>query len=792
MFEFVIGTISMEHSFMSSYRLPLFLLFVISASFVLAQAPRVAVSTIHGTVSDPSRARIAGSTISARPAGGGVPVHVVSDQNGEFVVELIPGEYEITVARKGFAESTSKMKVVYGPAADIDLVLSVAGDNAVITVVENAPYISTTTSSATKTITPVIDVPQSLTVVTKDLIADQMMTSIENVVRYVPGITAHQGENNRDQVVIRGNSTSADFYVNGIRDDVQYYRDLYNLDRVEALKGPNAMIFGRGGAGGVINRVTKEAGFTPIHEFTIQGGAFKDRRFAADLDQPLGKRFALRLNGMYEGSDSFRDLLNLERYGVSPTLTFAATERTRITASYENFHDHRVADRGLPSFQGRPIDLPIDTYIGDPNDSRVRALVNIGTTTIEHVTTSGLSIQNRASFANYDRGYQNYVPGVVTADKTQLSVSAYNNATNRRNIFDQTDVSYIFSTGPIRHTLMGGVEGGHQITDNFRNTGYFNNTSTSILVPLGDTVIDTPVTFRQSATDANNHLVTNLGAAYLQDQVQLTRYLQLLGGVRFDYFDLQFHNNNSAANLQRIDHLLSPRAGIVIKPADRVSVYGSYSVSYLPSSGDQFSSLTNITQQLKPEMFTNYELGVKWDLARSLSLTTAAYQLNRTNTRSTDPNDPSRIIQTGSSRTNGYEIGVNGNLARSWQIAGGYAYQDAYITSATASAIAGAQVAMVPHHTFSLWNSYQFMPRLRAGVGVTNRSDMFAAVDNTVVLPGYTRTDTALFYSLTEKVRLQVNVENLFNKRYYLNADSNSNISPGSSRAIRAGMTLRF
>ena len=156
-------------------------------------------------------------------------------------------------------------------------------------------------SSATKTPTPLRDVPQSVTVVTQELIKDQLMMSIGDVVRYVPGITVHQGENNRDQVIIRGNSSSADFFVNGVRDDVQYYRDLYNLDRVEALKGPNAMIFGRGGGGGVINRVTKEAGFRPSREFSLQGGMYGNKRFTADLDQPLSDTVAFRLNGDVRG-----------------------------------------------------------------------------------------------------------------------------------------------------------------------------------------------------------------------------------------------------------------------------------------------------------------------------------------------------------------------------------------------------------------------------------------------------------------------------------------------------------
>jgi catecholate siderophore receptor len=173
-------------------------------------------------------------------------------------------------------------------------------------------------------------------------------------------------------------------------------------------------------------------------------------------------------------------------------------------------------------------------------------------------------------------------------------------------------------------------------------------------------------------------------------------------------------------------------------------------------------------------------------------LNAAVYRLNRTNTRSTDPNDPTRIVQTGSQRTNGYEVGLSGSITRAWRIAGGYAYQDAFITSATTAAPLGAQIGQVPHHTFSLWNNYQILSRVGVGLGVINRSDMFAAVDKTVIVPGYTRADAAVFFSITERIRLQANVENLFDKKYYVNADSNTNISPGVPRANRFGLTVRF
>jgi catecholate siderophore receptor len=747
-------------------------------------------ATIRGKVLDPARAPIAGALVTAVPDGQASGTSIVSDQSGEFSFALEPGKYAVTIAADGFKETSQTLNLQTGGAAPLTVVLQIAPQHNTVTV-NGTDYQTVNISSATKTLTALRDVPQSISVVTQQQIRDQMLTNLGDVVRYLPGITAHQGENNRDQIVIRGVSSSADFFLNGVRDDVQYYRDLYNLERIEALRGPNAMIFGRGGGGGVINRVTKEAGFSPFRELTLQGGSFSNKRVAMDLNQPVSEKVAFRANGVYENSDSFRDFFNLERYGLNPVLTIAAPKQTRITLSYEYFRDYRTADRGVPSFQGLPADVDIATFFGNPKLSYARARVNLGSATIEH-QADHWSIRNRTQIGGYDRSYQNFVPGAVTSDKTQTALSAYNNATERLNMFNQTDVTYSVSTGNIRHSLLVGAEVGRQLTDNFRNTGFFNNTTLSIVVPYSNPTINTPVTFRQSPIDADNHLRTNIGAAYAQDQIDLSRYVQVVAGLRFDHFDLQFHNNRNGDDLRRIDNLVSPRVGVVVKPITPLSIYGNYSVSYLPSSGDQFSSLTTITQQVKPEKFNNYEMGVKWDIYSALSLTTAVYRLDRKNTRATDPNDPTRIAQTGSQRTNGFEVGLNGTLTRDWRIAGGYAYQNAFITSATTTAKRGAQVGQVPHHSFSLWNNYQVISRLAVGLGIIQRSDMFAAIDDTVRLPGYTRADAAVFISLTERIRLQANVENLFDKKYYINADGNNNISPGSPRAVRIGLTARF
>ena len=778
------------------------LLFIASAARAESAAPGP--SAAGAQASQGQRASIKGKVVDASSgqpmaevpviamvaAGGGVVDLDKSAADGSFSLHLAPGRYVVFVELLGFTDTSREVTVEAG-AAPAELVLAVTAVRESITVEAEPGYRLSSVSSATRTPTPLRDVPQSVTVVTRQLMQDQLMTGMGDVVRYLPGVSLHQGENNRDQVIIRGNSSSADFFVDGVRDDVQYYRDLYNLDRVEALKGPNAMIFGRGGGGGVINRVTKQAAFGAAREVTLQGGSFDGKRATADVDQQLSDALALRVNGVFEDSGSFRDHVVLQRSGMAPTVTLRRGDATKLTFGFEHFHDQRTADRGITSFRGRPADVPIETFYGNPDDSKVRALVNLGSALVEH-DFGGLSLRNRTLFGDYDRSYQNYVPGAVSADKTRVTLTAYNNATTRRNLFNQTDLTYAWLTGRVRHNLLFGAEVGRQETDNFRNSGFFNDSSTSILVSYEAPQTKVPVTFRQSATDADNHVAATVAAVYAQDQVELTPYLQLVGGLRVDRFDLGYTNHRNGDRLGRSDDLVSPRAGVIVKPVAPLSLYGTYSVSYLPSSGDQFSSLTSVTQQLEPERFRNYEVGAKWDATDALAVTLAAYRLDRTHTRATDPNDPTRIVQTGSQRTNGWELGVNGQVTADWSVAGGYAYQDAVVTSATASAREGAVVGQVPRHTVSLWNRYQFRPSFSAAVGIVHRTKMFATIDDSVTLPGYTRVDAAVYLTLLSSLRLQLNVENLLDREYWANADSNTNLSPGSPRAFHVGVTARF
>jgi catecholate siderophore receptor len=491
-------------------------------------------------------------------------------------------------------------------------------------------YLTQQSTTATKTSTPLRDVPQSVTIISKSFMADQRMQSMGEVTRYVPGITMGQGEGNRDQPTIRGNNTTAGFFVNGMRDDVRYFRDLYNVERVEALKGANALIFGRGVGGGVLNRVTKVAEWTPTRELSLQGGSYGNRRTALDVGQGISKAVALRLNGVFENSDVYRDEVNIERYGINPTATIELSPQTRVLASYEHFNDDRTADRGIPSYAGAPLSATTPrTFFGDPALSWSDALVNIGTASIEHTTAGRLTLRNRSVFADYDKFYQNVFPGAVNPAGTEVNISAYNDATQRRNLFNESEVSYRLKTGAISQTLLGGFAIGRQITDNFRNTGYFYDSATTVTAPVSNPTIAVPVTFRQSATDADNHSTATSLSFYGQSQVVLSEQWQAIVGARYEHFDVDFHNRRTNEALTRSDDLVSPRAALLFKPAETVTLYSSYSVSALPSSGDQFSSMTVTTATLEPEKFRNYEIGAKWDVLDRLSLASAVYRLDR-------------------------------------------------------------------------------------------------------------------------------------------------------------------
>jgi catecholate siderophore receptor len=264
-------------------------------------------------------------------------------------------------------------------------------------------------------------------------------------------------------------------------------------------------------------------------------------------------------------------------------------------------------------------------------------------------------------------------------------------------------------------------------------------------------------------------------------------------GVRYDNFQVDFRDNRTGVDLSSDDDLVSPRVGLIYKPAEPVSLYASYTMTYLPRSGQQLSSLTPSNAALDPEEYENYELGAKWDARPDLSLTAAVYQLDRTNVAIPDPLDPTVSILADGARTRGIELGLAGQLTEAWSVFGGYAYQDGELTAtASSTALDGATLAQLPEHKISVWNRYQFSPAWGVGLGLMYQGEMFTSTDNTVTLPSFTRVDAAVFYSLNDRIKAQINVENLLDENYFAYAHNNNNITPGSPLAVRAGVTVAF
>lgn len=649
--------------------------------------------------------------------------------------------------------------------------------------------------SATRTDTPLVDVPQSVSVVTKELVNDQAMTGLTDALRYMPGIGVAQGEGNRDTAILRGNSTTGDFFVDGVRDDVQYIRDLYDVERVEALKGANALMFGRGGSGGVINRIPKTADGSLGGELSLQVGTSDRKRATLDWQMPMlrdaGNNNGFRLNALYDDGGNFRDGYSQSKRGVHPTVHLDSGHGTTIDIGFEHFRDKRVADRGVTSWLGKPIDVDPATFIGNPGQSPVRARANSFDMAVVHRFSDRAELRNHTRAADYDKSYQNVFGNGTRFDalgNPQVMLQAYRNFGARRNLFNQTDLVMKLGNGAITHTLLAGAEFGHQDNRSRTEQGSFGALK-NVWVPLSSPRYDGTVIYPPASADSDS--TANVRALYVQDQIALGERWIAIAGLRNDWFSVRMNDHLTGKSYAIDNSLSSPRAGLVFKPSGNTSIYASYSVAWQPRSGDQLSSLNASTQSLKPEKFVNREVGFKWDIAGKIALTAATYQLDRHNVAIPDPNDPTRSVLIDGQRTRGVELGIAGRITRQWQIMGGYALQNgSYLATQSATIQEGNRLPQLPKHSASLWNRYDFNRRFGIGLGAIHRGSIYAAADNAVRIPAYTRWDAAVYFAASKSVDLQLNIENLFDTRYFVSANSNQNISPGSPRA--AVLTARI
>lgn len=644
-------------------------------------------------------------------------------------------------------------------------------------------YGSADGSTATKTPTPLIDVPQSATFITEDQLEDQSIRQLGEALRFVPGISLESGEGHRDEIFIRGQETTADFYLDGLRDDAQYYRSLYNVSRVEVLKGANALIFGRGGGGGVVNRVSKIAQpGEAFGEFDASVDTFGAFALLADVNQPLTDTVGLRLNATYEEFDSNRDFYEGRFIGISPTLGVEMGPNTRLDISYTYDDDRRTTDRGVPSFQGGPLTGYYDTFFGDPDFNTNEVQAHIARARFVHRISGSLSVNAAVQYANYDKAYANILP--TGTDGTTVSLGGYADFTERENLIGQANLVAEFDTGPLGHTLLVGIEGARQDTQNGRDNVVFAGASSA---PLADTIFVPP--FTTTPSRARDSDLTTF-SAYLQDQIAFGDYVEVVAGLRFDRFDLDTINVVNGANGSRVDEQVSPRVGLILKPTPAISIYGAYSESFLPQAGDQFVLLSPGDAAFEPEQFTNYELGAKWAVSPRLLAQAAIFRLERDNTTAPDPANTGLTLLTGASRTEGFEISLTGEITPFWEASLGYTYLDGEITQTTDAAVAGTRLQQLPENQITAWNRFNLSDKFGIGAGVIYQGEQFASFSGNVTLPDYVRVDAALFYDVSDQVSVQVNVENLFDEQYYPSAHGDNNIQPGRPFTARLGVRL--
>ena len=679
---------------------------------------------------------------------------------------------------------------------------SEAGPNIVVT----GDVLYSNRMNALKTPTPIIDVPQSLSITTADQIIRQGFDSVGDIVNYTPGVTNSQGEGHRDAVVFRGVRSTADFFVDGVRDDVEYYRGLYNLEQVEILRGPNALLFGRGGSGGILNRVTKKG---VVGETFVGYRASADTLGAydiwADLNLATGENSALRINAAYESLNNHRDLFEGDQYSINPTFRTELGGRTVIDLSYEYLNHERFIDRGIPTDDnGNPVRRLREITFGDSENNYATFEAHVLRGTVQHSFSDNLKANFTAFWGDYDKVYANIFPVGYTPSTNVVAVDGYIDRGQRQNLILSGNLIGEFDTAGIGHTLIVGGEYIDTSNNNDRFNPVFDTAVAAGRRPdveffpavrpfplrggVGTLANGTATRFAFSSLNDDTEADLTVFSAYIQDEIKLADWLRVVLGARFDSFEITVLDNRNGIVRTRKDEEITPRLGVILKPQDNLSIYGSYSETFLPRSGDQFADINPPNDALDPDTFSNLEAGVKWDIRPGLALTGAVFQIEQSSPQVSDTNpDTLDVID---SKIRGFEAQLQGQVTPGWFLTAGYSYLDGEQQSRTGPT--GRRLRELPEHKFAIWNNFQATDQLGFGIGLTAQDESFADNGNTATLPAYARVDMAVFYDVNDNLRLQLNVENLLDELYFPNAHSADEFTVAPPVNARLTVTGRF
>jgi catecholate siderophore receptor len=634
------------------------------------------------------------------------------------------------------------------------------------------------------------DLPQSISVVPAEVLRDQRALSLQDALKNVPGVSFSHGDGQRDQVTIRGFTAIADQYVDGFRDDGLYFRDLSNVERIEVVKGPAAVLYGRGSSGGLINRVTKKPNVDIIGG-TLTYGSKNVARGEIDLghfDAVSGVGF--RLTGALEDSDSFRDQQFVKRVALAPSLLLGEGKDTSILVQADYLKDRRLTDFGIPAINGKVVDVPRSTYYGAANAKDVdvsRSEVLSQTVTLVHRFSDSLSFRNGFRHYRYTLDRHNTNATAVNAVTGRVSLSHGGILRDEDGWSNQSELTQKFTLGGMKHTVLYGVEFARQVKDADTIASRVVAV-TPILAPVLPTLSN--ANFTTLSASSVSALTTR--GLYVQDFVEFGHGIKALVGVRQDRFEQRTRLiiPARATPLERTDNKWSPRAGLVFQPDDAQSYYASWSTSFQPSA-ETFALAVN-NADIAPEKTTNKEIGAKYTLFDNhLSIQVAGFILRRTGIKGSDPANPQVIVPIGTQRTRGVEVSGALDLPSGFRAILGYAYLDTRVTASATPAFVGKNATLTPKNSANAFLSKSFDGRFGIGAGANYVGNRWADPANTTVLDHYFTAD-AMAWAQVGPARLQLNVYNVFDKHYIIAGHGTSAILnlPGAPRTVLG--TIRF
>lgn len=677
------------------------------------------------------------------------------------------------------------------------------------------PYFSSSASSATKTDTPIQDLPQTVNVVPRDLFVLQGARSIEDALLNVAGVSPSVGDGQRDQVYIRGFSAQYDQYLDGVRDEAMYFRDLSNIERIEVLEGPSAVLYGHGSAGGIVDRISRQPTSSPVGSLGITFGAFDQRRAELDSGGPLGAGgLTYRLDAAAEESGGFREQYFLERYHVSPSVAFQMSPSTRLLLQYDYLNDLRLDDLGIPALVGAPgsgftgtaPEVPDSAYFGSPDSfdrDYVRAAVHTATLTLDHGFGGGVALHEVFRAEHYTLDRNNMLPTGVylpsglpfTGDLDSVWVKRSQRRILRleNDLFNQLEASWTLGGHALTQNLLVGFEAGRQSADS--NSKQYNAPAVALVRPVLTDVAPNAPAASATLTAAR----ADTAGLYFQDQLVFAGQWRALVGLRADYYQVSQQNRLPPYNQIKTQvRTVSPRVGLVYAPRPDLSAYATVSRSFSPASGDGVSTAAT-TAALAPLKATNLEAGLKSSLlGDAFSATLAIFQLTRDITET----DAATNLTTsaGSQRSRGVDLVLAGRVTTRWSVSASFELLDPVIVNGGRDGagilLDGRTPALVPRNSASLYTTYDLGHGFGIGGGTVSMGGRFTSNDDSVSLPAFTVVNAVAYYR-SRNWEARVNVNNLLDHRYLITAGEGTDftgqtVMPGAPLNVSGSLVWHF